>query len=437
MKNQQLYKLSLHFIKFSIVGVINTALNMLFFVILYTYIGIYYLVSQIICFFMVNAITFILNKKWTFNNDEKDFLQQFTLYIVGRALSLLVGLLFTFFLVEMLDVNPVWAQLYVTAIYIVLNFIWSKIVVFSHSPTSIDIYLQKSYSAINAIPETFSGVIYYIVPLYREIKRMQEVSDNNPSGEDFVRVKKRQLDDFFKEMPNSITWKLIFIDDCDTVEFSGKACENLVKKTFPDEYASKKIEVWYLDKLKPELCKTTQKGGSIIAAADKISRLEKNNNAIVFYTDADVSSNLAQSGLLLSKLFSGADVVVSSRWHDKSTVIGRKGLGKLSSWIYAFCVWLITGIDVSDTQNGFKAYRLEVLQTILPYLKDHTFSFDTEWLLLANTFGYTIEETELFWIDSVKESKVNTLLDSYKMLINLWKQKKRIHKLQYSLQIKA
>jgi hypothetical protein len=52
-----------------------------------------------------------------------------------------------------------------------------------------------------------------------------------------------------------------------------------------------------------------------------------------------------------------------------------------------------------DAQCGFKAVRREVVQEIVPYIKDQAWFFDTELLLLAHKKGYRIREVPVEWVD--------------------------------------
>ncbi len=423
MKNQQLYKIALRFIKFSILGLINTALNFALFYLFFKRLQINYSISQTLSFLFVNVVTYAANKNWTYRNKSSNYFQQFMLYLTGRGLSLLLGLLFTFVFVEAFGGNPLWAQLYVTVLYVVLNFLWSEIFVFRAEPASIDLYVEKSIYAMKSRRSKKKQTVYVVVPVYRETARLGEKSGTNPSGENFVANKIRQLDRIFHYAKDNLDYRLIFVDDGDTIEWTGQAIQKKLRSEYGGLYRSGRVDVWFLDQMHPEWISTSQKGGAIIAAAERIIREGAGDDDILVYTDADISSNLEQIGLLLSSLWHGADVSVSSRWNEESTVIGRSALAKISSWLYCFVVWLFLGIDLSDMQNGFKAYRMRTVKAILPKVQDLTFSFDTEWLLWANILGFRIEESAIFWIDSTRESKVNMSRDALKMLSNLFVQR--------------
>jgi len=55
-------------------------------------------------------------------------------------------------------------------------------------------------------------------------------------------------------------------------------------------------------------------------------------------------------------------------------------------------VMLLTGLRVSDTQSGMKAFRRMVLERVIPRLAMKRFAFDVELLTVANLKGFRIVE---------------------------------------------
>jgi len=86
-----------------------------------------------------------------------------------------------------------------------------------------------------------------------------------------------------------------------------------------------------------------------------------------------------------------ADILIASKWHPKShtdTPLIRRFL----SHGFHLMVVLLTGLRVSDTQSGMKAFRRAVLETVLPRLAMKSFAFDAELLTVANLKGFRIVE---------------------------------------------
>ena len=108
--------------------------------------------------------------------------------------------------------------------------------------------------------------------------------------------------------------------------------------------------------------------------------------------------------------------------------MARFSLGSISSKVYAWCVRrLLPPLgNIRDTQRGFKLFKREVIEKILPLAKDKTLSFDTELLLLSIINGYDIEEVPIHWYDSPQERKFNMFKESFRMLGGVIKQREHV-----------
>ncbi len=123
---------------------------------------------------------------------------------------------------------------------------------------------------------------------------------------------------------------------------------------------------------------------------------------------------------------------------DSKLVIGSRNLSgdgyknytfirKLASKIYIKVLCIVGGFKLSDSQCGCKGFRSEAVKEIFPRLEVNGFAFDFEALLWAIKLKYKITEMPV----SVKvhgESKVRIVRDTFKMLRDISKMKKRINK---------
>jgi hypothetical protein len=146
----------------------------------------------------------------------------------------------------------------------------------------------------------------------------------------------------------------------------------------------------------------SQKGASIEYGMARAIE-ERRNNHIVVYTDADLSTNLAQVGLLIDGIErGGADAAIGSRRQPTSVAVKRSQRnvrGKL--FIYLWKRLLSPLGYITDTQCGFKAFRAEVLRDILDDLREKKFAFDLELLLKTELRRpASIARVPIAWIDS-------------------------------------
>ncbi len=83
------------------------------------------------------------------------------------------------------------------------------------------------------------------------------------------------------------------------------------------------------------------------------------------------------------------DVAVASKWHPQSrTAVTLKR--KILSFGFNALSRLLTGIKLSDTQTGLKAFRREVLERMVPKFVVKRYAFDLELIGACNHAGYRI-----------------------------------------------
>lgn len=143
------------------------------------------------------------------------------------------------------------------------------------------------------------------------------------------------------------------------------------------------------------------------------------SGSLVLFTDADLSTPIAEIEKLEEAIHSGVDIAIASRSMRNSDIKVRQPLyrvlmGKIFN-LFAKCMGLR---GITDTQCGFKLFKNECIKNILPGLRINGFSFDVELLYSARRQGYTIKEVPVIW-SNFQESKVQPLVDSTKMFLDL------------------
>ena len=84
--NEDLYR----FIKFGIVGVLNTAINWIIFIIL-NMVGIYYIFSNIIAYSLSTLNSYLWNSKWVFKYNGNDIKETTVKFIVLNVIGLILN----------------------------------------------------------------------------------------------------------------------------------------------------------------------------------------------------------------------------------------------------------------------------------------------------------------------------------------------------------
>jgi putative flippase GtrA len=122
-----------HITRFSLVGIANTLIDFLMFTLFHGFIGLNYIVSQIMGYSFGVANSFVLNKKWTFSrpNSNKKTGHELAQFVVVNLISLFITLITMKFLVKSLNINVYISKIIVTFIAQITNFLAYKLWVFN------------------------------------------------------------------------------------------------------------------------------------------------------------------------------------------------------------------------------------------------------------------------------------------------------------------
>ncbi|MCF7549380.1 hypothetical protein [Pseudonocardia sp. WMMC193] len=248
--------------------------------------------------------------------------------------------------------------------------------------------------------------------MYGETGRMATRAQH-PHGEDFVRVKVRQLDWLTAGLPE-VTWSILAVDDgCPDRPSSAEAMAAIAAaEGYPTE-GHRAVSVLRLadvleggPSISPAfdaLTSTDQsrKGGSILAG---LAVAVAAGADVVCYTDADLSANLAMLGSLVAPVVAGEGVVAAlgQRYGMTGAVLvkadgpsvephstGDKPDKLIVLFRHVVRAMLVPDLaHVLDTQAGFKAFDAAALRPVLGRVTAFHETFDVELLiLLAQAYG--------------------------------------------------
>lgn len=149
----------------------------------------------------------------------------------------------------------------------------------------------------------------------------------------------------------------------------------------------------------------------------------------VMFTDADLAYGTDVIGRVRDAFLAHpeADMVIGSRNLSKDGYEGYTFIRKLASKTYIKVLCLAGGFKLSDSQCGCKAFTGDAVKKIFPRCEVDRFAFDFEAILWAVKYGMTIHEIPVKIINH-RESSVNLVRDTLKMLRDLSKMKRRIKK---------
>jgi dolichyl-phosphate beta-glucosyltransferase len=140
----------------------------------------------------------------------------------------------------------------------------------------------------------------------------------------------------------------------------------------------------------------------------------------VLFTDADLSAPIDEADTLVAALESdGADAAIGSRAIRRELIgIRQPILRDYSGRCYNLLVRLFTGLRLSDTQCGFKLFRMETTRRAFELQSVEGFGFDPELLFLIARLGGKIVEVPVHW-NHDPASKVRFPRDPIQMFADL------------------
>ncbi len=149
----------------------------------------------------------------------------------------------------------------------------------------------------------------------------------------------------------------------------------------------------------------------------------------IMFTDADLAygTDVIREVYETFQKNPDADMVIGSRNLSKDGYEGYTAIRKLASKVYIKVLSVIGGFKLSDSQCGCKAFTSKAAKKIFSLCEVNRFAFDFECILWAVKFGMKIVEMPVKIINH-RESKVNVLKDSFKMVRDILKMKNRIKK---------
>lgn len=138
--------------------------------------------------------------------------------------------------------------------------------------------------------------------------------------------------------------------------------------------------------------------------------------SLILIIDADCSGSLLSYKDLEKAINNNCSIAIGSRALVESKIkakLSRKIIGR----IFASYINLLFGLQIKDTQCGFKLFNAEILKSLCQELKINKFAYDVELLYLAKKRNLKISEVPIEW-NHVTGSKINVIRDGLKMFFD-------------------
>jgi glycosyltransferase involved in cell wall biosynthesis len=141
---------------------------------------------------------------------------------------------------------------------------------------------------------------------------------------------------------------------------------------------------------------------------------------IFCYFDVDLATDLNYLSTLIKAIQNGADVATGSRLLPDSDItrsINREIKSRGYNWLVRFFL----RSKLQDHQCGFKAFKREVLLSLLPEIQDTHWFWDTEVLIRAQKRGYCVSEIPVLWREGPGTTvKTQDIWKMGRAILRLW-----------------
>jgi glycosyltransferase involved in cell wall biosynthesis/tetratricopeptide (TPR) repeat protein len=134
--------------------------------------------------------------------------------------------------------------------------------------------------------------------------------------------------------------------------------------------------------------------------------------------DADMAATpdslLHWLGTLEGKTFDDNTILIASREHENSVISTDKNDRRALGRTFNFGIQILTGVNLQDTQCGFKLYPKEIGKRMFENMRVKGWAHDVELMHNAKLYNIDVVEMPIHWKE-VAESKVSIWSDGLKM----------------------
>ncbi len=123
-------KLKKEIVSYIFFGILTTAINFVSYFIFKDCVGINYLISNIIAWFLSVLFAYITNRIWVFESKDYNILKEILLFYGGRIFSGAIDTALMYIFIDILTTGDFFAKIVVQIIVIILNYVFSKFIVF-------------------------------------------------------------------------------------------------------------------------------------------------------------------------------------------------------------------------------------------------------------------------------------------------------------------
>lgn len=123
-------KLDRELVLYVVFGAFTFLVNIVTYFLFESVMGINYLVSNVLAWFFSVLFAYITNRTWVFESKSSEILKEMSLFFGGRIFSGVVDTVLMYLFIDVLVLGNTFSKIVVQIIVIVLNYVFSKLIVF-------------------------------------------------------------------------------------------------------------------------------------------------------------------------------------------------------------------------------------------------------------------------------------------------------------------
>lgn len=140
---------------------------------------------------------------------------------------------------------------------------------------------------------------------------------------------------------------------------------------------------------------------------------------VLLFSDADLSSPIAEADKLFAAITAGADVAIGSRWIRTELQVRRQPVYRqVLGRIFNLALRLVLRLSYKDTQCGFKAFTRQAAHEIFPHQQIERWGFDPELLYLARKHHLKVAEVPVAWAHR-EGTRIHPIRDGMRMFADV------------------
>tara|TARA_B110000037_G_scaffold167016_1_gene189078 strand:- start:558 stop:1271 length:714 start_codon:yes stop_codon:yes gene_type:complete len=144
-------------------------------------------------------------------------------------------------------------------------------------------------------------------------------------------------------------------------------------------------------------------------------------NEWVLTTDADCSvSNFQLIDWIKKKYLNKKKFIYFGSRNHRLSIVKKKTARKIVGMIFKFVIRFFFQIKISDTQCGFKLYKLNIAKKIFKMISTNDYMHDIEICIIAKKLNLKILDLPVRWTH-IDHSKINFISDFFKVALSLVK----------------